>query len=594
MSSNAVTQIQILKSDSEIDKSTVVHQKLNKTKETCNLFNFDPLTTSYGNHGLLKMYINDLQKVYNSTFDSDNDESQSIIENDKSPKNVHENKFKTCKEESLNILLKAEQLNDSFENEFRKTTPLLEQSEIIEILTSFQNKKQNDHKSLLNMHKHFQIDNEIIENKKGKLGVSEFVGMENYEQYLNFTLKKLEGNVSYLDENMNVSIQNALVYGPEGFGKFSYIINVLIEKGLLKFNKSKTCSSKVKIFLIDFKLILSKIQANIFSNANEFLEKSLKSINIYANKKRMGFMVILKNMEYLVENKSLNDFMLRFIGELTCEIGNKSQSYGNYGVQHADYKKMLNLNKSVFVLLSKKPWLLPSNFIDQFQTKIQCSFLLNSESERLINEVFRKFCIPLRDDWLFMENLENFLNEYKIQENFKLEMKDVYLPPSIIVKQIEFALNIVKNEINGEFRKRLDEKMIGYDAFEIFKIEMKNAEKQKINDSQQKTSKYWKNVSSRLFVIKKFKNEVRKLLSMRRNTATDLRKWSLFNEGNYLESSEKINEMVYGLLKLEAWESVALKLKDSIIGNLKDTIRNNAISNELIKKYEHFKQNSEF
>ena len=110
-------------------------------------------------------------------------------------------------------------------------------------------------------------------------------------------------------------IENALIYGPSGSGKLSYLINLLIEKSIINIkkeeNKTTEMSSKINIYFIDFDRV--KFSNDLVFELN-FLERLFDSITDSSN--TSGVLIILKNFERLFEDEKLESLKIRFVADL--------------------------------------------------------------------------------------------------------------------------------------------------------------------------------------------------------------------------------------------------------------------------------------
>jgi hypothetical protein len=127
-------------------------------------------------------------------------------------------------------------------------------------------------------------------------------------------------------------IENALIYGPRGSGKLSYLINLLIEKSIINIekeeNKATEMSSKINIYFIDFDRV--KFSNDLIFELN-FLERLFDSITDSSN--TSGVLIILKNFERLFEDEKLESLKIRFVADLIYFMEkNSSRSINIYNV----------------------------------------------------------------------------------------------------------------------------------------------------------------------------------------------------------------------------------------------------------------------
>ena len=144
---------------------------------------------------------------------------------------------------------------------------------------------------------------------------------------------------------------NALVYGPLGVGKMSSIVDFLTRK------RSTVISEYVKIFVIDFALLLATSNQKLTEISR--VAELMKSINLIVNKKSMGTLIILKNVELLFEKEDNGNESVaksRFICDLLYELNENDD--GKHGSSSRMLASSTRRNSRVFIMISQRPWLL--------------------------------------------------------------------------------------------------------------------------------------------------------------------------------------------------------------------------------------------
>lgn len=160
--------------------------------------------------------------------------------------------------------------------------------------------------------------------RKKRLGLDEFVGLEALKSYLNTIWANLSQEEPVTESWSR--LESALVYGPSGSGKMSYLVSWLVDRGLISAGvQSAIPKCNNKVFLIDFGRIFSTSKTTLHV---DFLQRLLHSINDYVQSLTQHGMVlvILKNLELLYEEADLEPYQLRFLADLLSNIELNSPS----------------------------------------------------------------------------------------------------------------------------------------------------------------------------------------------------------------------------------------------------------------------------
>lgn len=147
---------------------------------------------------------------------------------------------------------------------------------------------------------------------KKRLKTSEFVGLSEFKTHMDVVLRNLtdEFNLETFNLDESERVGSALVYGPRGCGRVSYIVNLLIERGLIHVEQARLCTSQINAFVIDFERIdEALIKAN-------FLTRLLDSIDRYSHSTKLGNLIVVKNLELLFERNQFESVGHRFIAAL--------------------------------------------------------------------------------------------------------------------------------------------------------------------------------------------------------------------------------------------------------------------------------------
>ena len=152
-------------------------------------------------------------------------------------------------------------------------------------------------------------------NSKKRLRTTDFIGLnEKYKSYLDTVMRYLMDETDLGNFSEYELIENALIYGPSGSGKLSYLINLLIEKNIINIEKEENkteMSSKINIYFIDFDRV--KFSNDLVFELN-FLERLFDSITDSSN--NSGVLIVLKNFERLFEDEKIESLKIRFVAAL--------------------------------------------------------------------------------------------------------------------------------------------------------------------------------------------------------------------------------------------------------------------------------------
>jgi hypothetical protein len=596
--------------------------------KNCNLFEIDPRNTDgslLSSEELLKLYLIDLEKVYNNTTEPvvAEEEKESAVVGDDDNDHKSASKFKECKEKALETLLKAEQTNaylDTLTSNCQQTgKSSANKSQIEQILDDYQTKKQRNLARLINFYREFELD---VNKLKGRghswPKLAEFVGMHELADYLDNTLSKLTGNWSAYE------LCNALIYGPSGSGKESFVMSYLLDKGWLKFNqsKSKTCSSFVKIFFVDFKSSISwwqneTAEQNDEQNKEEgsFLHTLFSSIDLYLSKKRLSSLIIFKNIEFLIEKSqslintsaSTSPRLLRFIGDLLFQIGTMNVT------SFLNNNKLVNLNKSVFLIIANSPWIIPRAVGYKFKAKLFVRPFDREHTQQMFEHFIAKMVKSMcQRDWLFVNELEAFVERFALSEQFakicahRLNGRLAQSLANKCERQIEL-------DMNEAFRCLLQatSPSISWDVYETFKKEteqMRACRKRTSIAHVRNNNNHWRNVRSQLSVIRKFSSSVRKVSQIARRSSSSSRRHTLVettsadHDHDHLATGRVLigqrlfhaQEASFSLMKREFWREQGPVLLSNLTSTAQDFLNHSSLSEDFIAKFDNFMSSSAF
>lgn len=235
---------------------------------------------------LLKKYIRDLDR---------------LIE----PARNNENKTKDhTKEQAFQLLIKAEQLNEEIERDMKRIS-LLNVTDIEKLLNESSSFRQKRETARLKDEFYVTLDWLNKHNKKTRLKLDEFIGLDSFRDYLNSILTTTRDNLAW------TMAKNSLVFGQRGCGKVSYLVNWLIETKL----------ERVEVFFIDISQVLARSNVDA-----EFLGRLLDSINEHAQRFTLGLVLVVFNrLECLFDEKK-ERVRVRFLADLLYNIEINSPS----------------------------------------------------------------------------------------------------------------------------------------------------------------------------------------------------------------------------------------------------------------------------
>lgn len=538
-----------------------MNSKRKLTSDKCDLFEYYKSLNSVNNDDILKLYMNDLNKVYNSSF-NENQLIDLLNENEKETFDISEDKFKICKEKALNFLLKAEQLNTFLETSYKNDSDLITDEDIQTIVDEHQTKKQNDLNYLINLYKLYEI-NLGTELQKSNAKLDEILGLDEYKLYLSKTLNRLIGNSlssNHLTNELNDnSIQNAIIYGMPGSGKMSLLTSFLIDKKILRFTQTDSCISLIKVLIIDFEQIASKISSIEIC----LIENLLKSINLLIDKKRINILVVIKNLELVFKLDIFEKHRSRFIGDLLHELSN------SYSERPIDLESM-NQNRCVFIVLSESPWDLPTALVYQFKTKIHCPDLSDIELNKLLKIYAKKILKTLGQDWIFKTQLEIYFKKFNILQNVHEHCLMYKLTGRLVFELVSKIQGCLIEETSRVVKEKLSEYEISNEDYEIFKNANQGLSNYK---TSLKNVKYWKSTKIKLSIISRFNN----------------RKPSSFNRKLSQDASTTETTSPFEAIKAEVWISHEKNnLKETLIQVLKTFLSENKIEIVVSQKYGNF------
>lgn len=529
------------------------HKNTNNT--ICNLFELVEScdATLYSKDELLRICLNDLDKVYNSTIDSSElddvlESKSNTINDDRHGPNLDsvnkENKFKECQQKALETLLKAEQLNAHLDAELKLNQKSTHQRLALDSLDQYQTNKQAQINRLLHLYTKFELN--VDENKLRKL--SDFVGMQPFGQYLDQTLGKLT------DQWSPHEAQHALVYSPApSAGKMSFLLSYLHENGYVKVSNGRTCATRVKIFLIDFDS-LTGWDAN--------MDDIVNSIELYANKKRLGSLVIIKNFN------QLNN--LKLVGDLLFQLSKTSPS------SYLPFNETLfKFNKMVFLFLTHTPWSLPLALTDQLTRKICIPPLDGDELRKLINDRVEILAAGLQSEWLYQDEFEKFVRLVNLTKTLHNVMTStsLHFVAGIVCDFFQKCENIIRKYVREQIIQVMTEKKLDVNKFDHFNLS-KITERRKSSVLRS----HWTNVRQKLSVIRRFSYGINTRASDR------IKKSSLVEQASTLDT--------FNSIKTQLWLSIRSQLSALLIDKLNDFLAENTPSEESIENFRNFTLNS--
>lgn len=124
---------------------------------------------------------------------------------------------------------------------------------------------------------------------KNRLKPNEFVGLAEYKSYLDALIGYLIGNNRSISLDESELFETSLVYGPQGSGKLSYLVSLLLERGWITIDQDQVCSgSQLRVVFVDTRqLSPSKL---------DILERLFDSI-IDFRRDTTGVLVVVRNLE---------------------------------------------------------------------------------------------------------------------------------------------------------------------------------------------------------------------------------------------------------------------------------------------------------
>lgn len=280
---------------------------------------------------LLKKYVRDLDRLMTEaclSLSSQMEEKKTSSEDSKptaeeelehdTPDEPDMFTRRTKRREAYEMLIKAEQLNEQIERDMASMSLLTDETCIQKRIEEFWKER---HVSA-QLKDEFRVGYELAKRKR-RLKLDEFIGLDALRAYFD----SIWTSVWWSSEKPRVlesPIKNAFVFGPNGCGKVSFLMNWLLETQLIE-TKSPD-HPRVDVFFIDIDFVLSR-HRNV-----EFLGRLLDSINQHAAQQQASplglfVLVVIKRLERLFEppnesnsNIDLEQIRWRFLADLLFNI----------------------------------------------------------------------------------------------------------------------------------------------------------------------------------------------------------------------------------------------------------------------------------
>ncbi|RNA00384.1 hypothetical protein BpHYR1_004750 [Brachionus plicatilis] len=514
-----------------------------KLSQSCDLFEYKKNNSHLTpNEDLLKLYMNDLNKIYNQSFNSS--AIIEILQHSGQSSHLQPNRFKLCKEKAFDFLQKSEQINSYLESmAFGADSRYISQEEIKKMVDNQHFEAQSEFSNLVNLYKKFEVDFSELKSEK----LDNFIGSGFIElkALINQTVDFLANSQSTSGEDF--CFKNLMIYGPPGSGIRSVMDTILRTKLNNTLNQQKNCECYVKILRVNFGTFGEQLVRTKGSDDLFFIENLISSINLYKIKHRVNVFLILENVEHLFEQEMLKTFRVRFLGDMLYELGIQDKTADN-----------IQSSRLFFAILSERPWSLPSALIQQFGKKIFCGLTSEQDARVICKQALKNMDKKLKKNWLF----ENFA-DFSKRENLVELISSVSAPFVLTEKLLRelfapletFLLNILEEMLNVVMNKEL----INSDALTVYR-------------KQTERSSWFKEKTSIRFVPK-----------------LSLRKYSLANRKKTSLAQLRRNEN-FENLKNDMWNSKSNAIRKKIAEFCLKYFENNQISHDLEKLYENFQE----
>ena len=512
-----------------------------KLSQNCDLFVYKKTNSNLTlNEDLLKLYMNDLTKIYNQSFNSN--AIVEILHYDSPNRNSQlQNKFKLCKEKAFHYLQKSEQINSYLESViFGAESKYISDKDIKELVDSQHVKAQTEFNNLINLYKNFEI-------------VFFDSHFERFDIYISqgFIEIKLSINqiVDFLSSSENQSTENfrnLIIFSPPESAISSVLDNILKIKLKNILSQKENCDSFVKILKVDFEALIS------LPIDSSFIENLINSINLYKIKHRVNVLLILENIELLFEQEFFKIFRVRFLGDLLYELGVQDKSIDN-----------IQSNRLFFAILSERPWSLPSALIQQFEKKIFCGPTTEQDAILICKQALKNMQKKLKKNWLF-ENFDDFCREENLIEQISNSFVQFFLTEKLLkelfTKLENFLIDCLEEILTFSLEK---ESMVNLENFDTYRKQAERAIRNK--------------VKTNLRIVPK--------LSLRKHSLAYKKKSSIVHQLKKNEKFENIKNLI--------WNSKSDLIKKKIIEFCLNFIQTNQMSSDLEKLYRNFQNKYE-
>ena len=302
----------------------------------------------------LQVYMKKLTKIYNATLNQFEHDKNDELAHETGPTAILSNAeaFRQCKEKAFDYLIRAQNCNNLIGQSERSDTRVSDRN-VEELLGKYQLDRQNKLNDLISLHKEYELNVSLVKQQNSPELTSLFRELNGYLKSMLHELISNENSFlnaeSYAGKQGNGN--NALVYGPSGVGKMSSIVDLLTRK------RSTVMCEYLKIFVIDFALLLATSSQKMTEISR--IADLMKSINLIVNKKSIGTLIILKNVELLFEEEDDGNESVaksRFICDLLYELNENDD--GTHGSSSRMLASSTRRNIRVFIMISQRPWLL--------------------------------------------------------------------------------------------------------------------------------------------------------------------------------------------------------------------------------------------
>lgn len=508
-----------------------------KLSQNCDLFIYKKNSSKFTtpNEDLLKLYMNDLTKIYNQSFNTNaiND----ILQFNSSGRNSQlQNKFKLCKEKAFHYLQKSEQINSYLESVmFGADSKYISEKDIKKLVDNQHVKVQTEFNNLVNLYKNFEI----------VFTDSNFERLDNFISQGFVELKlSVDQIIDFLSNSDNQSAEhfkNLIIFSAPK-SAISSVLDTFLKINLKNIlTQKENCDSYVKVLRVNFEALIS------LPIDSGFIENLVNSINLYKIKHRVNVFLILENLELLFEQKFFENFRVRFLGDLLYELGAQDKSIDN-----------IQSNRLFFTILSERPWSLPSALIQQFEKKIFCGPTSQQDTNVICRQGFKTMQKKLKRNWLF-ENFEEFSRKENLIELISNLLVSFIMTEKLLKELFplleKFLIDLLEEILNASLEK---ENMVNVETFDLYR---KQAEK---------TS--WYKTKTKVRLVPK--------LSLRKNSFAFRKKSSIVNQ---MKKNEKFEN-----LKNEIWNLKSDLIKKKIIEFCLNFLKTNQIPSDLEKLYKCF------